>query len=777
MKTSLPFAIGLFLFSIYLLTFSGKFHVMDELAVFSAANNLAQHGRADINQLIWTNHWTPNPPGVWGNDSILYTKKAPGISFITAPLIWLGHAIPGLNAVHVGLLTNSLVTALTASLLFLWLIDLGFSQSVATITTLSYGLCTIAWVYARMFWESSMLALCFLVAVWSVYPIQHQAKIPKSKILWCGLAMAIGLTLRFETAIAILLIELYLFYISVTDCKSVTSTKNLKSTILYIVPIILTIFGLLYFNLTRFGSLSETGYTKEILFQRPWIGCFGLLFSPGRGLFIYAPIMVLLFWGIRPTWQRLPRAYFGLIAMLCLSYWIFYGSWYAWGGTWGWGPRFLLPILPLLMLFVAETLQSKTNQLTSKIGVCFLIILSLIVNFLGITVDFNEHFLRLGSNDNFLFNLGAFPPVAHWQILQEGLVDLSWLRATPNGLTIEWAILTPALLLLLVSSLNLAVVWFTRPDLTGLKNLLGLLLLALTLTLTYQTMRATAEATLKNEPSQADLAILQTLTTSAKNGDALLVTMPPFGDVQEMTTWLMAYLDVNLPTFMWIESPPRAIEPAEREQVWQAVSTAPRVWLFERWLTPNDPLHPTARHFNQTGFALQEQWFTHSGRLSLYAQTLKVSKTFRVYDTVLIPPTALNVPFEGGVTLVDFSLLGQAKPGETLKLRLTWQLAPSPAFTDSLVLFTQLLNEARPPQAIAQLDRLLIDPQNFKKSPLWPGQTMSQGYGLKLPNDLAVGAYPLIIGLYHPASSQRLRRIDGNSDDFLYLTTIKANEN
>jgi hypothetical protein len=210
--SSLPFSIGLFLFSIYLLSFSGRFHVMDELAVFTAGYNLSGHGRADINQLIWTNHWTPNPPGVWGVDGNLYTKKPPGISFITAPLIGLGHAIPGLNPVHAGLLTNTLVTAITGGLLFVWLIDLGFSRPAATLTSVGYGLCTIAWVYARMFWESSLLALVFLVAVWSIYRAVYLAQAGHcwTWLLLCGMAVAIGLTLRFEAALITILIGIYL---------------------------------------------------------------------------------------------------------------------------------------------------------------------------------------------------------------------------------------------------------------------------------------------------------------------------------------------------------------------------------------------------------------------------------------------------------------------------------------------------------------------------------------------------------------------------------------
>src|SRR5215510_2488062 len=77
---ALPFWLTLCLFSLYLLSFSGKLHIMDEFVGFAVGNNLAQHGRADVNQFIWTNHWHSTPPGLWGKDGNLYTKKAPGIS-------------------------------------------------------------------------------------------------------------------------------------------------------------------------------------------------------------------------------------------------------------------------------------------------------------------------------------------------------------------------------------------------------------------------------------------------------------------------------------------------------------------------------------------------------------------------------------------------------------------------------------------------------------------------------------------------------------------------
>jgi hypothetical protein len=763
---------------------------MDELAVFTAGYNLAQSGRADINQLIWTNHWTPNPPGVWGRDNNLYTKKPPGISFISAPLLKLGTAFTDLNMVHLGLLTNSVITALTASLLLIWLLDLGFSRLAATLATLGYGLGTIAWVYARMFWESSVLALCFLAAVWTAYRAVYLTQ-PQQRQWWllgCGLSVGISLSLRFEAALIIFLIGLYLVAPQLDQDSGAKKVKRIARLILaiiiYVLPSVLIGLGLMYFNIIRFGSLTETGYTQEIRFDEPWIGVFGLLFSPGRGLFIYAPITVLLFLGLRPAWQRLPRLYFWLIGSISLCYLAFYGSWFAWGGPWGWGPRFLLPILPLLMLFVIEPLEmaiisgsAKLSLILLRIMISVLAVLSLTINLLGILVDFNEHFLRLGTNANFVFNWSAFPPLAHWQILQKGLVDVMWLQPYPQGMRVEWSILWPGLLLAMLATLQLVMV-YKKQEQTK-KGILPKifkpyfsvsLLFLLALALTYGTLRSTSQIALVNIQTQADLPVLATLASTARPGDTLLLAMPPFGDVQEISTRLMAYLPQPLPTYAWIESEPRAIQPAEREKIWQAVQAeTQRVWLFERWLTQGAATMPTAIYLNQNGFVLWEQWYEKSGKLSLYALAGKT-------QPLLAMP--LNVSFQGGLTLVDFAVVDTApQPGEVLKLRLTWQAAAMAELAaqdipgSSIVAFTQLLTRTAE-NPIAQNDRLLVNLQNYKQSPLLPGQTVSQGYGLQLPSRLEPGNYPLIVGLYLADNGQRLQRADGSPDDFLYLTTV-----
>jgi hypothetical protein len=235
----------------------------------------------------------------------------------------------------------------------------------------------------------------------------------------------------------------------------------------------------------------------------------------------------------------------------------------------------------------------------------------------------------------------------------------------------------------------------------------------------------------------------------------------------------MAYLDRPMPTYAWIESEPRAIQPEERDRIWQATQAqAGRVWVFERWLTQADPLSVTANHYSQNGFPIRQEWIGQSGRLML------VSLGGDSPPELSLP---LEVSFQGGLALVGASFWQNSlAAGETVKVRLTWHLPDADHLArgggsagTQLVAFVHLLDPSgtRP---LAQQDRLLLDLQNVEQSPLLPGQTTPQGYGLQVPGDLAPGSYPLIAGVYALPEGRRLVRTDGSPDDFLYLTDIQV---
>jgi hypothetical protein len=95
-------------------------------------------------------------------------------------------------------------------------------------------------------------------------------------------------------------------------------------------------------NLYRFGSPFEDGHAQDpaMAFTPLSGGITGLLASPGKGLVWYAPMAVLAILRSRDFRLWLP---FALSLVL-------HGVLYDWSGGTGWGPRFLVPTLPLLLM-------------------------------------------------------------------------------------------------------------------------------------------------------------------------------------------------------------------------------------------------------------------------------------------------------------------------------------------------------------------------------------------------------------------------------------------
>ena len=188
---------------------------MDEMAVFTAGHSLAVDGQANIDPLIWTNHWTPDSPGVWGVDGNLYTKKSPGISLLVAALLRLAARWSDVNAVHVGLLTGTLIAAGTGALLVVCLIDWGFSTRIALLTALLYGTCTVAWVFARMLWGLSAVGLLAVVMVWAVgraTQAERRARSSSGWLLCAGISAALAFLFRYESLLLLAFwAALYLF--------------------------------------------------------------------------------------------------------------------------------------------------------------------------------------------------------------------------------------------------------------------------------------------------------------------------------------------------------------------------------------------------------------------------------------------------------------------------------------------------------------------------------------------------------------------------------------
>jgi hypothetical protein len=139
-----------------------------------------------------------------------------------------------------------------------------------------------------------------------------------------------------------------------------------RLTPMLIVPPILAVALLAYVNYAKFGSPLLTGYHA----WRPEVtslggsladGLWGFLFSPRFSLFLHYPLLILALLGARGFWRR-HRA--DAVAMLAffVPFLLLVSKLPLWAGEFGYGPRYLLFLAPVLSLpavvFVEELVDA-----------------------------------------------------------------------------------------------------------------------------------------------------------------------------------------------------------------------------------------------------------------------------------------------------------------------------------------------------------------------------------------------------------------------------------
>ena len=141
------------------------------------------------------------------------------------------------------------------------------------------------------------------------------------------------------------------------------NTKNFKKALLFCAGIIPSLLFILYYNQITTGNKFDLLYNHAALaafkemkeqlgFRLPKLeAIWGLLFSSYRGLFFYAPILLLIVFYFAKQlfqykWKSFTNNYLFLFAVIYL---LVNSSYYMWWGGWSFGPRHLTPIAMLVL--------------------------------------------------------------------------------------------------------------------------------------------------------------------------------------------------------------------------------------------------------------------------------------------------------------------------------------------------------------------------------------------------------------------------------------------
>jgi hypothetical protein len=337
----------------------------DEKAILATSASFVLHGRLDMNAAA-SSDWLLLPLsrlGTFGVDDALYAKKGLTPSLFVTPLVLIGRFVPFLPLRGTGMLLNPIMTAFTALLIYGYAHRLGYSHRVGAIAGFIYGVCTLALPYtATVFGEP--LAGFLLIAM--LYTADRGQ--------W-GISGLWGALLAGVNVVYTPLIGLALLFMNRDSAR--------KTLFPFLIPLIIGGLLLLGYNAVRFGNPFTTGYNFGLGegFTHPFLrGLYGLTVGGQRGIIWYSPVLLLCipgWWLFRQRHKRL--AWIGLGAVA--AQFILFAAWWSWHGGIVWGPRFLLPGIPIAILFLLPVIA-----LTRPIAIFLLIVLSVIslgINLLG----------------------------------------------------------------------------------------------------------------------------------------------------------------------------------------------------------------------------------------------------------------------------------------------------------------------------------------------------------------------------------------------------------
>ena len=395
---SLRMKAGIYLLflSVYLVTGPGHFYSTDHIAVYLTTQSLVEDHSLAIK---------PIARAVVGRDGKTYGRYGLLQSVVSIPLYEIGTSIdslasPPMRNVLAGpnlgdwggtvpiffvSLLNAFVTPFTCLLLFLFALRLGFSRAIAFGVMLLFGFSTLTWTYARDYFQHPLETLFLFLCAYLLFA--HRDRLTPTAAFSAGLAFGLAVLTRLNITLVLPFFAAYVLLLATrpddlsdamerdslvdrlrlgpirglaTRCiADWWSIRALRVVAAFLVPPLLAIGLYLGLNNYRFGTVRDPavhnilGGSADI-----FIGLYGNLLSPGRSVLLYSPPLILGLIGFR-AFSRRYREEALLIAGVVVGYLLLYSIPVDWDGGWSWGPRYLLALVPFLMLPAGYVLTSR----------------------------------------------------------------------------------------------------------------------------------------------------------------------------------------------------------------------------------------------------------------------------------------------------------------------------------------------------------------------------------------------------------------------------------
>jgi hypothetical protein len=339
-------------------------------ARYDLVRAIAEEGRLSIDSFVantgdyalFNGHYHPNkPPGVawlalpiYG--ALYWSERAFGLNPATLPLLrW--------NIYLMTLGSLGLISALAGVFYFRWLGLLSPSSSPLSRLALviSCFLGTMMLPYSTLFSDHQIIAALLIFSLYRLYRLKIEPnQDPRPTLLLAGFFLGYACVCQYIVAGIVPFFGLYLLTFPI---------RRSLVMVYFGLGLFIPFVMICAYNIACFDTPFTTNYAHEASVFKDsaaWLGVFeplrlfyvwGLLFSAYRGLFYTSPILLLALPGFFCWRGQGQRAELGLCLAISLFFFLFNVSFNGRTGGWTFGPRYLVPLIPMLGLAVWQVFR------------------------------------------------------------------------------------------------------------------------------------------------------------------------------------------------------------------------------------------------------------------------------------------------------------------------------------------------------------------------------------------------------------------------------------
>jgi len=389
--------LGIFLVvaTAYALSGPGRIDIIDGQFRYEVAVSLLTEGRPALRDPALHSFGLP------GRDSLRYAPYNFGASVAGLPFVWLGRVLgdPGGETQRfLFSLTSAVAGGLLASALYLFYRTLGLENRPALGWTAVSAFGTLLWPLATSTFDQAQHAVLVLLAV------QLGRASVRQDSAW--LAVAGGLVaaalLNYQETYLVLVPGLALSTVT-SSRRPWSDTGSWRRLCWFMAASMLGVAAWLAYNAVRFGNplfffgkWPQEGHPAGSVLANPIAGFFSLMFSPGKSILLYSPPLVLGLLGMRGLWRKEPILALTVITVSIVQL-AFVSSLRFFGSDWAWGPRYLVPLLPLWALafpFV-DVATIRRSVVAAVVG------LGVLVQVMAVSMDHQRFFFERSLPDHF----------------------------------------------------------------------------------------------------------------------------------------------------------------------------------------------------------------------------------------------------------------------------------------------------------------------------------------------------------------------------------------